>query len=124
MYRHLVRYLRRHGQTPRFEVLTVSSVTAAPLILMGERAAALGGYSGTDPAMTAGGLAHLVEDREARYVLLGGPYSSRGGNAATAATIRACRFIRSRVWGGVRISPYSIVLYDCGGRAQQLWDQQ
>lgn len=124
MYRHLVRYLHRHHQTARFGVLTVSSVTAAPMILMGERAAALGGYSGTDPALTAGDLAHLVEDHQARYVLLGGPYSSRGGNAATAATIRACRFIRSRVWGGVRISPFSIVLYDCAGRAQQLWDQR
>ncbi len=86
-YRGLLRYLDRHHPTRRFSVLTVSSVTAAPLILMGSHAAALAGYSGTDPALSAGGLAHLVERHQARYVLLGGPYSSRGGNGATAATL-------------------------------------
>jgi 4-amino-4-deoxy-L-arabinose transferase-like glycosyltransferase len=121
IYRHLLAYLRTHGETRRFSVLTVSSVTAAPLILMGSRAAALGGYSGTDPALTAGALAHLVERHEARYVLLGGPYSSRGGNGATVATLSACRYIPSRLWGGVHISKASIVLFDCGGRAPQLW---
>ncbi len=124
IYRNLIAYLRAHRETRRFSVLTVSSVTAAPLILMGSRAAALGGYSGTDPALSAGGLAHLVERREARYVLLGGPYSSRGGNGATVATLRACRYIPSRVWGGIHTSKSSIVLYDCGGRAPQLWAAQ
>jgi 4-amino-4-deoxy-L-arabinose transferase-like glycosyltransferase len=121
IYRRLIAYLRAHGETRRFSVLTVSSVTAAPLILMGSRAAALGGYSGTDPALTAGALAHLVERGQARYVLLGGPYSSRGGNRATAATLTACRYIPSRLWGGVHTAKSSIVLYDCGGRAPQLW---
>jgi 4-amino-4-deoxy-L-arabinose transferase-like glycosyltransferase len=124
MYRHLIAYLRTHRETKRFSVLTVSSVTAAPLILMGSRAAALGGYSGTDRALTAGGLAHLVQLRQARYVLLGGPYSSRGGNAATAAALRACRYVPSHVWGGIHTSKYSPVLFDCAGRAPQLWAAQ
>lgn len=123
-YRHLIAYLRTHRQTKRFSVLTVSSVTAASLILMGSRAAALGGYSGTDRALTAGGLAHLVQLRQARYVLLGGPYSSRGGNAATAATLKACRYIPSHVWGGIHTSKYSPVLFDCAGRSPQLWAAQ
>lgn len=124
MYRSLLRYLRRHHPTQRFTVLTVSSVTAAPLIIWGSDAASLAGYSGTDPALSAGGLAHLVEDREARYVLLGGPYSSRGGNGATVATIEACRLVPSKLWGGIRNSPESLALYDCAGRAPQLWAVQ
>ncbi len=120
-YRGLLRYVERHRPTKRFTVLTVSSVTAAPLILWGTNAAALAGYSGTDPALGAGGLAHLVQGHEARYVLLGGPYSSRGGNGATAATLKACRFIPSHLWGAVHNNLYSLVLYDCAGRAPELW---
>lgn len=121
IYRHLVGYLAHHHATRRFSVLTVSSVTAAPLILMGSRAAALAGYSGTDPALSAGGLARLVERRQARYVLLGGPYSSRGGNAATAGTLRACRYVPPPRWGGGRPEPFSLALYDCAGGAPRLW---
>lgn len=122
--RLLLRYIALHHPTFRFSVLTVSSVTAAPMILMGSRAASLAGYSGTDRALSAGGLARLVQRHEARYVLLGGPYSSRGGNAATAATLKACRQIPSHLWGGVHTALYSPVLYDCAGRAQRLWAVQ
>lgn len=120
VFRRLLRYVERHHPTARFTVLTVSSVTAAPLILWGANAAALAGYSGTDPALSAGGLAHLVEGGEARYVLLGGAYSSRGGNGATAATLRACRMVPFKAWGGVQ-SLGSLTLYDCAGRARALW---
>jgi hypothetical protein len=120
VYRHLLRYLDRHHPTRRFSVLTVSSVTAAPLILLGSPAAALAGYSGTDPALSAGGLARLVAGHEARYVLLGGAYASRGGNGATAATLKACRLIPSHAWGGPPQATGSLVLFDCAGRTSQL----
>jgi 4-amino-4-deoxy-L-arabinose transferase-like glycosyltransferase len=120
IFKSLLRYLRQHHPTKRFTVLTVSSVTAAPFILWGSNAAALAGYSGTDPALSADGLARLVKRHEARYVLLGGPYSSRGGNGATAATLKACRMIPSAAWGSVHNSLGSLVLYDCAGRASAL----
>lgn len=123
-YKSILRYVERHHPAKRFSLLTVSSVTAAPFILWGANAAALAGYSGTDPALSAGGLANLVEHREARYVLLGGPYSSRGGNGATAGTLVACRFIPSHLWGGLHNNLYSLVLYDCAGRAKELWQAQ
>jgi 4-amino-4-deoxy-L-arabinose transferase-like glycosyltransferase len=123
-YKHILRYVQRHHPTRRFSLLTVSSVTAAPFILWGSNAAALAGYSGTDPAVSAGGLANLVEHHEARYVLLGGPYASRGGNGATAGTLAACRFIPSHLWGGIHNNLYSLVLYDCAGRAKELWAYQ
>jgi 4-amino-4-deoxy-L-arabinose transferase-like glycosyltransferase len=125
IYRHLVAYLRGHDATRRFSVLTVSSVTAAPLILMGSKAAALGGYSGTDRALSAGALAHLVERRQARYVLLGGPYSSRGGNGATVGTLKACRQIPAGRWGGGgQTTRYALALFDCRGHEAQLWAAQ
>jgi len=102
-------------------VLTVSSNTAASIILLGWRAGAVGGYSGTDPALNGPGLARLVAHHEARYVVLGGAYSSRGGNKATKAVIRACHYIPSQFWlGAPRYSIYSLALYDCAGDVRRL----
>jgi 4-amino-4-deoxy-L-arabinose transferase-like glycosyltransferase len=117
----LVRYIDAHGATRRWQLLTVSSNTSATLILLGFRAGALGGYSGTDPAVNGPRLARMVANREARYVVLGGAYSSRGGNAATRAVIKACREIPNETWLHFRrYSIYSLVLYDCGGRERKL----
>jgi 4-amino-4-deoxy-L-arabinose transferase-like glycosyltransferase len=117
----LMRYIDARHPTKRWELLTVSSNTSASLILLGYSAAALGGYSGTDPAVDGPQLARMVARREARYVVLGGAYASRGGNLATAAIIKACREIPTEDWlGSPRFSIYSLVLYDCAGRERQL----
>ncbi len=119
--RDLMSYIDSHGPTHRWELLTVSSNTSATPILLGYRAGALGGYSGTDPAVDGPQLARMVADREARYVVLGGAYASRGGNAATRAVIKACREIPNEVWLHFRrYSVYSLVLYDCAGREREL----
>ncbi len=121
VYRALMRYIDARHPTHKWEVLTVSSNTAASIILLGWRAGAVGGYSGTDPALTGPGLARLVAHHEARYVVLGGAYSSRGGNRATKAVIRACHYIPSQFWlGAPRYSIYSLTLYDCAGDVRQL----
>ncbi len=122
--RDLMRYIDTHDPTKRWELLTVSSNTSASIILLGWRAGALGGYSGTDPAVDGPQLARMVAAREARYVVLGGAYSSRGGNLATKAVIRACREIPNEAWLHFRrYSVYSLVLYDCAGRERQLGAQ-
>ena len=119
--RDLLRYVDRHHPTRKWEVLSVSSNTSATMILLGYRAGALGGYSGTDPAVDGPQLARMVARREARYIVLGGAYSSRGGNAATRAVIRACRYIPSEVWLHFpRWSIYSLALYDCAGAERRL----
>jgi 4-amino-4-deoxy-L-arabinose transferase-like glycosyltransferase len=121
VYRALMRYVDARHPTHKWEVLTVSSNTAASIILLGWRAGAVGGYSGTDPALTGPGLARLVAHHEARYVVLGGAYSSRGGNKATKAVIRACHYIPSQFWlGAPRYSIYSLALYDCAGDVARL----
>ncbi len=114
--RDLMRYIDARRPTHRWEVLTVSSNTAASLTLLGYRAGSVGGYSGTDPALDGPDLARLVARREARYVVLGGAYSSRGGNRATQAVVRACREVPNVTWLHFRRwSIYSLVLYDCAG---------
>jgi 4-amino-4-deoxy-L-arabinose transferase-like glycosyltransferase len=119
--RMLIRYVNSHHPTRRWAVLADASPTAAPLILLGLRAGAVGGYGGTDPALDASELAALVARHEARYVLLGGAYASRGGNLATKAVLRACKLLAPSVWHGPPLATaYTPALFDCAGRERQL----
>jgi 4-amino-4-deoxy-L-arabinose transferase-like glycosyltransferase len=118
--RALLDYVSTHGPGSRWALLSVASDTAAPLMLLGLNAGALGGYSGTDPALNGPGLARLVASGEARYVLLGGGYSLRGGNGATVAVLRACEELAPSVWHSPVPYPYGLVLFDCAGRQKAL----
>jgi len=111
----LLVYVVTHDPGSRWALLTVASDTSSPLILMGLDAGALGGYSGTDPAVDGPRLASLVEHREARYVLLGGEYSLRGGNLATKAVLSACKELPPSDWNSPVAYPYGLVLFDCAG---------
>ncbi|HXW59301.1 MAG TPA: glycosyltransferase family 39 protein [Solirubrobacteraceae bacterium] len=119
--RLLQRYIETHEPTQPYELLAVASNTASPFILMGHDAAALAGYSGTDPAVSARELARMVAERHARYVILGGEFATRGGNAATLAVLRGCRELPPTSWQG---SPPmyldGLTLFDCAGRAREL----
>ena len=119
-YAAVIRYVRTHGPGTRWAVLTDAATTAAPFILEGLDAGALAGYSGTDPTMDGRGLARLVARGQARYVLLGGEFTTRGGNRATAAVLRACRQLPESAWLGNRQYSYSLVLFDCAGREREL----
>jgi 4-amino-4-deoxy-L-arabinose transferase-like glycosyltransferase len=118
--RALARYVLANRPGTRWALLTVASDQAAPLILMGLDAGALGGYSGTDPAVDGPKLAEMVRRGEARYVLLGGEYSTRGGNKATDAVLRACKQVTTQQWHSPDPYPNGLTLFDCAGREAQL----
>jgi 4-amino-4-deoxy-L-arabinose transferase-like glycosyltransferase len=118
--RAILDFVSTHHPGSRWALLTVASDTAAPMMLMGLPAGALGGYSGTDQALTGAGLARYVTRGEARYVLLGGGYSLRGGNQATKAVLRACKELPPWVWNSPVHYPFGLVLFDCAGRAAAL----
>jgi 4-amino-4-deoxy-L-arabinose transferase-like glycosyltransferase len=118
--RALLRYVSFHGAGLRWPVMTDAADTAAPLILLGLDAGSLAGYSGTDPAIDGRGLAHLVATGQARYVVLGGEFSLRGGNRATAAVQRACRQLAPTLWQGAPVDLHGLVLFDCAGREREL----
>jgi 4-amino-4-deoxy-L-arabinose transferase-like glycosyltransferase len=113
---NLIAYVTARRPGSRWTVLTDSAPTAAPLILMGSQAGAVGGYSGTDPALDGPQLARAIARGWARYVVLGGPYSSRGGNLATKAVLHACPQVPFRLWHGPRPGPLGLALFDCAGR--------
>lgn len=120
-YRRLTDYVLRHGPAGRFELLTQASLAAAVPILLGVRAAALGGYGGVDPALDGPGLGRLVARGEARYVLIGGPYAYLGGNRASRAAERACPRVAPALWQlpGAKLDA-GLYLLDCSGRATAL----
>jgi 4-amino-4-deoxy-L-arabinose transferase-like glycosyltransferase len=120
IYKALMRYVSSHRPGSRWELLTVASDTAAPMMLMGLKAGAIGGYSGTDPALDGPGLARYVARGEARWVLLGGEYSTRGGNRATKAVLKVCKQIDPRVWDSPVPYPYGLTLFDCAGHEAAL----
>jgi 4-amino-4-deoxy-L-arabinose transferase-like glycosyltransferase len=117
---NLARYVDTHRPAARFSVLADASPTAAPLILLGSHAAALGGYGGSDPVLDGPSLAKLIARGEARYVVLGGAYADRGGNRATAAVLRACLQVPAAAWHGPVAGPRTLVLFDCVGRQAAL----
>lgn len=114
--RALLRYVEAHRPGTRWSVLGDASNTVSPMILLGGQAGALGGFSGTDPVLSGPGLARLVADGRARYVVLGGEFSTRGGNGATAAVQRACRVVTTRSWLPRPLEPNGLILFDCAGR--------
>jgi 4-amino-4-deoxy-L-arabinose transferase-like glycosyltransferase len=118
--RALLRYVEGHRSGTRWLVLTDASNTASPMILLGGDAGSLGGFSGTDPALDGAGLARLIAHGEARYVLLGGEFSTRGGTAATIAVQRSCPVVRTRTWLARPLSADGLVLFDCAGREKAL----
>ncbi len=118
--RALLRYVQSHRPGTRWSVLADASNTASPMILLGGDAGAVGGFSGTDPALSGAGLARLVRRGEARYVLLGGEFSTRGGNGATAAVQRFCRVVHTREWLAPSQQADGLILFDCAGRVREL----
>ena len=118
--RSLIHYLRTHGATQPYTLLTQSSDQATPLILLGLPTTAVGGYNTTDPAMSGAQLAALVSAHKARYILIAGPYAARGGNGASTAARLVCPEIPGLIWSGGASYGGGSFLLDCAGKARQL----
>jgi hypothetical protein len=53
-------------------------------------------------------------------VVLGGEYSTRGGNRATWAVLHTCKELQPRTWRSPVPFPYGLALFDCAGREHAL----
>jgi 4-amino-4-deoxy-L-arabinose transferase-like glycosyltransferase len=118
--RSLIHYLRTHGATRPYALLTESSDQASPLILLDLATAAVGGYNTTDPALSGPQLAALVSAHKARYVLIAGPYAPRGGNGALTAARLVCPEIPGAIWSAGASYGGGSFLLDCAGKAPEL----
>jgi hypothetical protein len=107
----LIEYLEANRGSADYLVAVNSSMAASPIILQtGAPVMAMGGFSGGDPAPTAGQLARMVADGKLRFVMGGGrmgggPGRGPGGGVAgeRAAWVEAnCQAVDPFAYGEPR----------------------
>ena len=71
-------------------LLAVSSAQEASSIILrtGRPVIAMGGFTGSDPAMTVAKLQQYVKEGRLRYILLGGRMGPGGGDTAVTAWVQ------------------------------------
>ncbi|AIU81420.1 ArnT family glycosyltransferase [Bacillus velezensis] len=75
----LIKYLEKHNAGADYLFATTDSNTAAPYIIKTKKAVmAIGGYSGSDPAITLAQFKKLVKEGKVKYFLASG--MGKGGN--------------------------------------------
>jgi 4-amino-4-deoxy-L-arabinose transferase-like glycosyltransferase len=91
------------------DVHSASSIilsTGKPVIVMG-------GFTGSDPAMTVTKLQGYVKEGALRYLLLG---DGRGGSSAVTAWVQQnCTTVKASEYGGTSTNGTAAQLYRCGG---------
>jgi 4-amino-4-deoxy-L-arabinose transferase-like glycosyltransferase len=101
----------KHQGSARWLVAVSSANTAAPIQLAtGQPVLAMGGFSGTDAAMTVAKLQQLVASGQLRYVLVGGQGGGPGGSGNQAVTTWVTQNCTSVDYGG---TGGASSLYDC-----------
>jgi hypothetical protein len=104
-------WLRSQHHGERWILAVQNAREAAPAIISGDSVMAMGGFQGTDPAMTRVKLADLVQRHQLRFVAPGGV--PQATNDISALVNQACAPVDAAVWGSSGPSG----LYDCAGRA-------
>ncbi|POM22604.1 hypothetical protein BTM25_55540 [Actinomadura rubteroloni] len=104
-------YLERNQGSARWLVAVSSAQSASSLILAtGRPVIAMGGFTGSDPAMTVGKLQALVRSGRLRYVLVGGGFGpDRGADGVSAWVREHGTRVPASAYGGT--SDGSSVLY-------------
>jgi hypothetical protein len=95
----LIRYLEANQGTTKFLVAVPSSMTADGIILATNKPVmSMGGFSGSDPILTTGQLAALVENGTVRFFLLNS--FNRGGQLPPQILDQIPQQFRNRPQGG------------------------
>ncbi len=109
----LLAYLEKGAGPDRYLVaVSGDQVAEQPIIRTNARILPMGGFSGTDPAPTAGQLQTLVRSGELRYVIAGG-FSGRGGTGVTAVRTTWIDAHCTAVPASAYHATVSAGLYDC-----------
>jgi hypothetical protein len=113
----LIRYLEQRQDGAKWLVATQNATSAAQIILAtgGKAALAMGGFTGSDPAMTVTKFQKYVSAGQLRYVLAGGGGfsgafgSGRGGGTSPVMSyVQAhCSAVPASAYGGAATSAAS-----------------
>lgn len=84
-------FLKEHNTGETYLFAATDYNAASPYIISGETVITMGGFSGSDPAVTVEKLESLVKSGEVKYVMIsgGGMGGGRGGNSDLAGWVRA-----------------------------------
>jgi 4-amino-4-deoxy-L-arabinose transferase-like glycosyltransferase len=107
-------WLRDQRSGERWLVAVGGIQQAAGAIINGDSVLPMGGFSGSDPAMTSARLVQLVRDGDLRFVLTGGGFGGPGGFGGGG--------IDSVVTSACTEVPDYAGLYDCLGKADAITD--
>jgi 4-amino-4-deoxy-L-arabinose transferase-like glycosyltransferase len=118
----LIAYLERNQGGARWLVAVGDAHSASAMILKtGRPVIAMGGFTGSDPAMTVGKLRRYVQDGRLRYVLTGDRMGRGrdGGSEVTGWVRQNCAVVPAAEYGGTaqasaRPSASAGELYHCG----------
>ncbi|MFB4303586.1 glycosyltransferase family 39 protein [Actinomadura sp. NTSP31] len=103
----MISYLEKNQGNATWLLAVSSSRTADPIILStGRPVMAMGGFTGSDPAMTVAKLQQYVKDGRLRYILLGGGMGPGGGGDAsvTAWVQKNGTLVKPAEYGGTSTS--------------------
>ena len=102
----------QQGDTPYLLAVASANQASAIIIETGKAVMAMGGFSGSDPILTADRLAALVANGTVRYVLAGGQGGPGGGQSSLTNWItQHGTLVPAATWGGTGTSQ----LYDLLG---------
>ncbi|SEK22352.1 glycosyltransferase family 39 protein [Streptacidiphilus jiangxiensis] len=109
----LMSYLEKNQGSATWLVAVSSAQSAAEMILQsGKPVIAMGGFTGSDPAMTLAKMKSLIASGKLRYVLLGssgmggmgGPGGGDANSAATSYVKSTCTAVSASAYGGTSSS--------------------
>ncbi len=118
----LLAYLEANRGNAKFLVAVPSSMSADSIIInTGEPVMAMGGFSGSDPILTAQSVAQLVQDGTVRFFLLGGG-GPGGQQSATSWVTSSCTAVPSSAYQSSTTTTGGFgfgggTLYDCASAA-------
>ncbi len=119
----LINYLEANYSDEEFLVAASNANIVAPIILStGKSSMAIGGFSGSDPILTASEFADYVKQGKVRFVLA--TNDNRGGQEISQWVQSSCKLVDPMLWQGTpNISfnsqgpgpggPNQMTLYDC-----------
>ncbi|MEU3769450.1 glycosyltransferase family 39 protein [Amycolatopsis keratiniphila] len=110
----LLGFLKANKRGERFDLATVGGTGASPYIRAGLSVMPMGGFVGTMPMPTAGGLADAVHSGQLRYILFGGfAYDSPTALARKDWVVRNCVRIPPPAYTANPWMGFTSALFDC-----------
>ncbi|MFB9834308.1 glycosyltransferase family 39 protein [Actinoallomurus acaciae] len=97
----LISYLQKNRGGATWLVAVSSAMSASSIIIKtGEPVMAMGGFTGSDPAMTVSKLQQYVKSGKLRFVMVGGGGPGGGSSDVTSWVTKNCQAVKASEYGG------------------------